>query len=98
MPTDADKALYRIAEGNILRPLTLAHETSESAVIKAKVTKQIIAGRLRNLREHEGVSLRDVASKLQLSPAYVSDVELGRRNLLPQFAKRYITAVIALGH
>jgi len=34
---------------------------------------------IRDLREKKDFSLREFASKLELSPAFVSDVELGRR-------------------
>jgi transcriptional regulator with XRE-family HTH domain len=35
--------------------------------------------RIRELREKKDFSLREFAGKLDLSPAFVSDVELGRR-------------------
>jgi transcriptional regulator with XRE-family HTH domain len=35
--------------------------------------------RIRELREAKDLSLREFARKLKLSPAFVSDVELGRR-------------------
>ncbi|HEX2852260.1 MAG TPA: helix-turn-helix transcriptional regulator [Opitutaceae bacterium] len=35
--------------------------------------------RLRELREHAGLSLREVAKAAKISPAFLSDVELGRR-------------------
>lgn len=35
--------------------------------------------RIRYLREKKDLSLREFAAKLDLSPAFVSDVELGRR-------------------
>lgn len=34
---------------------------------------------MRRMREDAGVSLREMARYLSLSPAYVSDLELGRR-------------------
>ncbi|MFA6603324.1 MAG: helix-turn-helix transcriptional regulator [Patescibacteria group bacterium] len=40
---------------------------------------QTIGQRIRDLRDDKGLSLREFASKLKLSPAFVSDVELGRR-------------------
>jgi predicted transcriptional regulator len=36
-------------------------------------------GALRKRREQCGVSLREVARRLSLSPSYLHDVELGRR-------------------
>jgi transcriptional regulator with XRE-family HTH domain len=38
-----------------------------------------IGQRIRDLRDEKSISLRDFAIKLNLSPAFVSDVELGRR-------------------
>lgn len=35
---------------------------------------------LRGVRERANLSLREVARQLGYSPAYVSDIELGRRN------------------
>lgn len=35
--------------------------------------------RLRELRERAGLSLREVAKAAKISPAFLSDVELGRR-------------------
>ena len=35
--------------------------------------------RIRELREQKDLSLRELAKKLDLSPAFLSDVELGRR-------------------
>jgi len=42
-------------------------------------SNQTLGQRIRELRDAEGMSLRDFAGKLKLSPAFVSDVELGRR-------------------
>jgi transcriptional regulator with XRE-family HTH domain len=34
---------------------------------------------IRELREHKDMSLRELAKKLGVSPAFLSDIELGRR-------------------
>lgn len=36
--------------------------------------------KIRELREHKDISLRELAKKLEISAAFLSDVELGRRN------------------
>lgn len=36
--------------------------------------------RIRQLREERDLSVRELARKLELSPAFLSDVELGRRH------------------
>lgn len=38
-----------------------------------------LGSRIRELREDKDLSLREFAVKLKLSPAFLSDVELGRR-------------------
>lgn len=35
---------------------------------------------MREIRENAGISLRELARRLGWTPAYVSDIELGRRN------------------
>jgi transcriptional regulator with XRE-family HTH domain len=37
--------------------------------------------RIREIREEKDFSLRELAKKIQVTPAFLSDVELGRRNL-----------------
>ena|SRR5687768_18164384 len=53
--------------------------------------------RLRELREKTDLSLREFAGKLNVSPAFVSDVELGRRNpsdkMLAEIARILETSV-----
>jgi transcriptional regulator with XRE-family HTH domain len=53
--------------------------------------------RLRELREKTDLSLREFAGKLDVSPAFVSDVELGRRNpsdkMLAEIARILKTSV-----
>lgn len=51
---------------------------------------------LRRLRETETISLRAVAGKLEFSPQYVSDLELGHRLLTPKLAERYAAALLEL--
>ena len=52
---------------------------------------------LRMLREEEDVSLRELARKIGCSPAYLSDVELGRRfptdDMFERIAKSLGTSV-----
>jgi transcriptional regulator with XRE-family HTH domain len=40
---------------------------------------QTLGERIRELREAKDISLREFAAKLDVSPAFVSDIELGRR-------------------
>lgn len=47
----------------------------------------------RAAREERGVSLRGLAAEIPCSPSYLSDVELGRRHLSEDFARRVLTAL-----
>jgi transcriptional regulator with XRE-family HTH domain len=50
-------------------------------VIQTTKIDQAKAGQMiRELRKKSGVSLRDMALKMNLSAPFVSDMELGRRN------------------
>jgi predicted transcriptional regulator len=54
----------------------------------------VVSGKkLRALREAAGVSLRELAARAGLSPAYVSDLELGRRNCSPGRLESYLVAL-----
>lgn len=44
---------------------------------------------LRQHREHQEVGLREMARKLKLSAAYLSDVELGRRPATSKIVEGY---------
>lgn len=50
---------------------------------------------MRALRKASGKSLRHVAGAAGLSPAYVSDLELGRRGWADDLIERYKKAVRA---
>jgi len=51
-----------------------------------------LGGRIRELREAKDISLRELARKLDLSAAFLSDIELGRRypsaKVLSQIARK----------
>ena len=36
--------------------------------------------RIKELREHNDYSIRELASKINITPPFLSDIELGRRN------------------
>jgi transcriptional regulator with XRE-family HTH domain len=56
--------------------------------------------RIRELREQKDTSLRELAKKLGVSPAFLSDIELGRRypsdEVLAKIAKGLATTVESL--
>ena len=60
--------------------LTVAEQNVSE--VKARLGKH-----LRGMRAVQGISLRALAGKLGLSASYVSDVELGRRNINPMLMK-----------
>jgi len=55
---------------------------------------------MRELREQKDVSLRELAKKLEVSPAFLSDIELGRRypsdEVLVRIARELSTSVESL--
>lgn len=54
----------------------------------------LVGQEMRELRESNGVSLRDMAKRLELSAPYVSDLELGRRTgWNEELIKRYKAAL-----
>lgn len=48
---------------------------------------------IRELRDKQDVSLREFAKKIEVTPAHLSDVELGRRFPSPELLKRIATAL-----
>lgn len=52
-----------------------------------------VASHLKAKRLQSGISLREVARRMQFTPAYVSDVELGRRGCPVKFADEYLKAI-----
>lgn len=97
MPTQlTDRILRADAQADIIGPIRMASEGLKAAASELEQKQKELADRLRGLREREGVSLRDIAIRMRLSAGYISDVELGRRNLLPAFAEKYVEAVIQL--
>lgn len=44
---------------------------------------------LREHRQHQGISLREIARRMGLSAAYLSDVELGRRPATAKVVQGY---------
>ena len=53
---------------------------------------------IRSNRESSGISLRRLANEAEVSPAYLSDIELGRRLTSPHAdgAVRILKALVAL--
>lgn len=55
-------------------------EAEESAARKCRYDYAVLCGKaLRHIRLERGISLRAAAKRLQISAAYLSDMELGRR-------------------
>lgn len=52
-----------------------------------------IGAKMRKLREKTGVSLRTLATRLNFSAAYVSDLELGKRAWSDELETLYISAL-----
>jgi DNA-binding transcriptional regulator YiaG len=52
--------------------------------------KRVSGAYIREVREAANWSLRQMAKKLGISPAYLSDMELGRRGMSEEIAQRII--------
>ena len=52
---------------------------------------------LRILRENHCLSLRKLGARMDLSAAYLSGLELGKRNWSKQMVRRFVLAVWHLG-
>jgi DNA-binding transcriptional regulator YiaG len=52
--------------------------------------KVVDGGSLRKIREHAGLSVRAIARRLSMSAAYISDVELNRRNVTDTIFAAYL--------
>ena len=44
---------------------------------------------LRDVRKHAGLTLREFAERMKVSPAYICDIEKNRRNCLPAMRDGY---------
>lgn len=55
-------------------------------------TLVVNGGYLRAIRLRANISLREVARRLGISAAYLSDMELGRRAFHPKYLSRYEAA------
>jgi len=58
-----------------------------------EVDDREIGAEMRQAREHADLSLREMSRRLLLSPAYVSDLELGRRRWRAALTDRYMDAL-----
>lgn len=59
--------------------------TETKVVINPKLTGE----RARRIREKEKVGLRELAKNMGISAAYLSDLELGRRNWTEKTIKKF---------
>lgn len=50
---------------------------------------RVLGAELRRRRLKRGLGLREMAARLEFSPAYISDLELGRRAWSPSTRERY---------
>jgi len=62
-----------------------------------RIESPVLAGSFRRkIRKQYGHSLRAVATQMGVSAAYVSDLELGRRNWSPTVAAQYDQSLLLL--
>lgn len=65
-------------------------EAQESAREMIEMGRSILGERIREARTRKGLSLREVARKVKISAAFLSDIELGRRAPSEENAKKII--------
>ena len=56
-------------------------------------TKYTFGKSIKLRREELGISLRNLAKKLQMTPAYLSDIEKGKRNVSLRVADKIAKAL-----
>lgn len=61
-----------------------------------EINHSLAGARIRSLRETTGKSLRWLAKEMKKSPAFVSDLELGRRNWTEQSYARAVAILTAI--
>lgn len=57
--------------------------------------RNVVGPMLREARERRQVAARSVARRMGITPSYISDLELGRRDWSPALVARYLTALEA---
>jgi cytoskeletal protein RodZ len=58
------------------------------------IDQKTTASRARRLRLQSKVSLREVAKRMKISPAYLSDLERGNRNWSDALCQVFVSAVL----
>lgn len=48
---------------------------------------------MRSMREDAGISIREMARRIGISPMYLSDLELGRRRFSDQLAEEFVKEI-----
>ena len=66
---------------HVIKAIEKYIEEGQLIAARSKEVQIEIAADLRRERERNGVTLRAMAKQLGISAAYLSDIELGRRNL-----------------
>lgn len=56
-------------------------ETGEDELVPSQVVKRLVDGQnpVRVWREHRGLSVRNLAAMAEISPAYLSEIETGKK-------------------
>lgn len=59
-----------------------------------KSEKETLIAQLIMWRKNQGISMRRIAEKLGITPAYLSDIECGRRNVSDEVITKIIDKVL----
>lgn len=69
--------------GRMIRDCT--HE-----VTREEVSREELGAAMRKLREDSGISLRDMAGRLKISPAFLSECETGQKLLRTGYSVMFV--------
>jgi DNA-binding XRE family transcriptional regulator len=80
--SEYEALVRRLEDLEDLRAVERAHNNKGRSYVSAEMVKRLIAGnesRIKIWREHRGLSLRALAGKAGVAPAYLSEIESGKK-------------------
>jgi ribosome-binding protein aMBF1 (putative translation factor) len=80
--------------GKAIFDLTVAETTHYLALKHVRDANSVVGRMFREARINIGITLRGAAKKLKVSPAFLSDVELGRRYANKKFRRKMMKIIL----
>jgi DNA-binding XRE family transcriptional regulator len=80
--SEYEALVRRLEDLEDLRAVERAHNNKGRSYVPAEMVKRLISGnesRIKIWREHRGLSLRALAGKAGVAPAYLSEIESGKK-------------------